>query len=78
MTIIESGNYVYRISCLLKETEFGVGRGYSTIIPVDLDVTLAKDWAESNIPLPKRESRMADSNVFLGMVLDSTRKMPSL
>ncbi len=32
------------------ETEFGVGRGYSTIIPVDLDVTLAKDSAESNMP----------------------------
>lgn len=78
MTMIESGNYVYRISCLLKETEFGVGRGYSTIIPVDLDVTLAKDSAESNIPLLKRGSRMAHSNVFLGMVLESVRKMPSL
>jgi hypothetical protein len=52
-----------------------VGRGYSTIIPVDLDVTLAKDSAESNIPLLKRGSRMAHSNVFLGMVLESVRKM---
>jgi hypothetical protein len=59
------------------ETEFIVGRGYSPIIPLDLDMTVAIDSAESYIPVLKRGSRMADSNVFLGMVLESTRKMPN-
>lgn len=54
-----------------------MGRGYSTTIPLDLDMTLAKNSAESDIPVLKRGSRMADSNVFLGMVLESARQMPS-
>jgi hypothetical protein len=49
--MIRSGNLCIPGILLAEgETEFVVGREYSTIVPLDLDMTLAIDSAESDIP----------------------------
>ena len=50
--MIGSGNLCIPGILLVEgETEFVVGRRHSTIVPLDLDITLAIDSAESDIPV---------------------------